>query len=35
MIRLDPIREDEMETGSWFWKYEMKGTHINLEMVEL
>ncbi|WOK95503.1 UTP--glucose-1-phosphate uridylyltransferase 3, chloroplastic [Canna indica] len=35
ITKLDPIREEMMETGSWFWKYETRGTCINLEMVEL
>ncbi|ONK77069.1 uncharacterized protein A4U43_C02F2790 [Asparagus officinalis] len=34
-VKLDPIREEMMDRGSWFWKYNIKGTHIHLEMVEL
>ncbi|XP_042384775.1 UTP--glucose-1-phosphate uridylyltransferase 3, chloroplastic isoform X1 [Zingiber officinale] len=35
LVKLDPIPEEMMETGSWFWKYETSETNINLEMVEL
>lgn len=34
-VKLDPIGAEMMDTGSWFWKYSIKGTHIHLEMVEL
>ncbi|XXG85906.1 hypothetical protein AAC387_Pa11g0905 [Persea americana] len=33
--KLDSIKKEMMDTGSWFWKYTLKGTHIHLEMVEL
>ncbi|KAM5556726.1 UTP--glucose-1-phosphate uridylyltransferase 3, chloroplastic [Rosa sericea] len=34
-IGLDPIAENMMDSGSWYWKYGIKGTHIQLELVEL
>jgi hypothetical protein len=34
-IGLDPIKENMMDSGSWYWKYGIKGTHIQLELVEL
>lgn len=34
-IKLDPLKNKVMDSGSWFWKYTLKGTHIHLEMVEL
>ncbi|XP_077215330.1 UDP-glucose pyrophosphorylase 3 [Tasmannia lanceolata] len=33
--KLDPIKSEMMDRGSWFWNYKLKGTHIHLEMVEL
>ncbi|CAN6587679.1 unnamed protein product [Malus baccata var. baccata] len=33
--RLDPIEQNMMDSGSWFWEYRIKGTHIQLELVEL
>lgn len=35
VVNLNPIREDLMDGGSWFWKYKIKGTHVQLEMMEL
>ncbi|XP_068644219.1 UTP--glucose-1-phosphate uridylyltransferase 3, chloroplastic-like [Aristolochia californica] len=35
VVKLDPIKKDMMDSGSWFWKYKLKGTHFQLEMVEL
>ncbi|XP_073009831.1 UTP--glucose-1-phosphate uridylyltransferase 3, chloroplastic [Typha latifolia] len=35
VVKLDPISDELMDSGSWFWKYNVKGTHINLEMIEL
>lgn len=35
VVKVDPIKEEMMDTGSWFWKYQKKGTHIHLEMIEL
>nr|XP_010907871.1 UTP--glucose-1-phosphate uridylyltransferase 3, chloroplastic [Elaeis guineensis] len=35
IVKLEHIREDLMDNGSWFWKYKIKGTHIYLEMIEL
>ncbi|KAK8508246.1 hypothetical protein V6N13_055689 [Hibiscus sabdariffa] len=34
-VQLDPIPQNLMDTGSWFWKYNINGTHIFLELVEL
>ncbi|XP_068669032.1 UTP--glucose-1-phosphate uridylyltransferase 3, chloroplastic-like [Aristolochia californica] len=34
-VKLGSIKKDMMDCGSWFWKYKLKGTHIQLEMVEL
>ncbi|PQQ16998.1 UTP--glucose-1-phosphate uridylyltransferase 3 chloroplastic [Prunus yedoensis var. nudiflora] len=34
-VRLDPIEQNMMDSGSWYWEYSIKGTHIQLEMVEL
>ncbi|KAL5710087.1 UTP--glucose-1-phosphate uridylyltransferase 3 [Ranunculus cassubicifolius] len=34
-MKLNPIAEEMMDSGSWFWKYKLKDTHIHLEMVEL
>uniref|UniRef100_A0A5B7BSI7 UGP3-like C-terminal hexapeptide repeats domain-containing protein n=1 Tax=Davidia involucrata TaxID=16924 RepID=A0A5B7BSI7_DAVIN len=34
-VQLNPIEEKLMDSGSWFWNYKIKGTHIHLEMVEL
>ncbi|XP_058110341.1 UTP--glucose-1-phosphate uridylyltransferase 3, chloroplastic isoform X2 [Magnolia sinica] len=35
LVKLDPIKTEMMDSGSWFWKYKLDGTHIRLEMVEL
>ncbi|XP_042512379.1 UTP--glucose-1-phosphate uridylyltransferase 3, chloroplastic isoform X2 [Macadamia integrifolia] len=34
-VKLDPIDKNMKDTGSWFWKYKLNGTHIQLEMVDL
>lgn len=34
-VQLTPISDEMMDTGSWFWRYCINGTHIQLEMVEL
>ncbi|PRQ59485.1 putative UTP--glucose-1-phosphate uridylyltransferase [Rosa chinensis] len=34
-IGLDPIAENMMDSGSWYWKYGIKDTNIQLELVEL
>ncbi|OMO50056.1 hypothetical protein CCACVL1_30665 [Corchorus capsularis] len=34
-VQLDTIPQNLMDSGSWFWKYNIGGTHILLEMVEL
>ncbi|KAJ4970072.1 hypothetical protein NE237_003171 [Protea cynaroides] len=34
-VKLDPIEKNMMDSGSWFWKYKLNGTHIQLEMVDL
>lgn len=33
--QLKPIEEQFMDSGSWFWNYKIKSTHVQLEMVEL
>ncbi|XP_039143478.1 UTP--glucose-1-phosphate uridylyltransferase 3, chloroplastic-like isoform X2 [Dioscorea cayenensis subsp. rotundata] len=35
VVKLEPIKEEMMDSGSWFWKYKLNGTHIQLELVEL
>lgn len=35
VVRLDPIEQNMMDSGSWYWEYSIKGTHIQLEMVDL
>ncbi|KAH7656760.1 UTP--glucose-1-phosphate uridylyltransferase protein [Dioscorea alata] len=35
VVKLEPIEEEMMDSGSWFWKYKLNGTHIQLELVEL
>ncbi|KAF9596503.1 hypothetical protein IFM89_012234 [Coptis chinensis] len=34
-IKVNALEQHMMDSGSWFWKYKLKGTHIHLEMVEL
>ncbi|XP_022746788.1 UTP--glucose-1-phosphate uridylyltransferase 3, chloroplastic-like isoform X5 [Durio zibethinus] len=34
-VQSDPIPQNLMDTGSWFWKYNINGSHILLEMAEL
>ncbi|XP_040999798.1 UTP--glucose-1-phosphate uridylyltransferase 3, chloroplastic isoform X1 [Juglans microcarpa x Juglans regia] len=34
-VQLDPIEPSIMDSGSWFWNYKIKGSHIQLELVEL
>ncbi|KAL0382150.1 UNVERIFIED_CONTAM: UTP--glucose-1-phosphate uridylyltransferase 3, chloroplastic [Sesamum calycinum] len=34
-VQLKPIKEDLMDTGTWFWNYKIRGTHIELELIEL
>ncbi|XP_035539089.1 UTP--glucose-1-phosphate uridylyltransferase 3, chloroplastic isoform X2 [Juglans regia] len=34
-VQLDPIEPSIMDSGSWFWNYKIKGSHIKLELVEL
>ena len=33
-VDLNPIEEKMMDSGSWFWNYQINGTHIHLELVE-
>ncbi|KAF3433372.1 hypothetical protein FNV43_RR24474 [Rhamnella rubrinervis] len=33
-VKLDRIEQNMMDSGSWFWNYKIKGTHIHLELVE-
>ncbi|CAH2064010.1 unnamed protein product [Thlaspi arvense] len=34
-IDLEAMKEEEMETGSWYWNYQLNGSHIHLEQVEV
>ncbi|KAL3652255.1 UTP--glucose-1-phosphate uridylyltransferase 3, chloroplastic [Castilleja foliolosa] len=34
-VQLKPIEEDLTDSGTWFWNYKIRGTHIVLELVEL
>ncbi|KAL3523999.1 hypothetical protein ACH5RR_016833 [Cinchona calisaya] len=34
-VQINIIEEKLMDSGSWFWSYKIKGTHIELELVEL
>ncbi|KAL5732899.1 hypothetical protein ACOSQ2_032591 [Xanthoceras sorbifolium] len=34
-VQLDPIEPSMMDTGSWYWKYNISGNHILLELVDL
>ncbi|XP_059627949.1 UTP--glucose-1-phosphate uridylyltransferase 3, chloroplastic [Cornus florida] len=34
VIQLNPIEKKLMDSGSWLWNYKIKGTHIQLELVE-
>ncbi|KAI0519281.1 hypothetical protein KFK09_006723 [Dendrobium nobile] len=34
-VKLDPIKDEMMERGSWFWEYKMNGSHIQLQKIEL
>ncbi|KAF4352766.1 hypothetical protein G4B88_010166 [Cannabis sativa] len=33
-VQLEPIDKNMVESGSWYWKYKIKGSHIELELVE-
>lgn len=33
-VELVPIEQNMMDSGSWYWKYKIKGLHIELELVE-
>ncbi|XP_010554677.1 PREDICTED: UTP--glucose-1-phosphate uridylyltransferase 3, chloroplastic [Tarenaya hassleriana] len=33
-IDLEPIKQELMETGTWYWKYQLKGTHVQIEQAE-
>ncbi|KAL7108918.1 hypothetical protein ACP275_06G143000 [Erythranthe tilingii] len=33
-INLKPIEDELMDSGTWFWKYKLNGTHVELESVE-
>ncbi|XP_012456147.1 UTP--glucose-1-phosphate uridylyltransferase 3, chloroplastic isoform X1 [Gossypium raimondii] len=35
VVQMDLIPQNLMDNGSWFWKYDTKGSHILLELVEL
>ncbi|XP_017984691.1 PREDICTED: UTP--glucose-1-phosphate uridylyltransferase 3, chloroplastic [Theobroma cacao] len=34
-LQLDPLPQNLMDRGSWFWKYNINGCHILLELIEL
>ncbi|XP_022764976.1 UTP--glucose-1-phosphate uridylyltransferase 3, chloroplastic-like isoform X2 [Durio zibethinus] len=34
-VQLDPIPQNLMDSGSWLWKYNINGSHILLELIEL
>ncbi|PKA60276.1 hypothetical protein AXF42_Ash008335 [Apostasia shenzhenica] len=34
-VQLYPIKDEMMETGSWFWDYAINGSHIQLQKIEL
>ncbi|KAK0592486.1 hypothetical protein LWI29_020045 [Acer saccharum] len=34
-VQLDPIELSMMDTGSWYWKFNINGNHILLELVDL
>ncbi|KAK6145538.1 hypothetical protein DH2020_022358 [Rehmannia glutinosa] len=34
-VQLKPIEEDLMDSGTWFWNYKIRGTHVALELIEL
>lgn len=34
-INLEPLKEEVVETGSWYWNYQVNGSHIHLEQVEV
>ncbi|KAF6164905.1 hypothetical protein GIB67_017108 [Kingdonia uniflora] len=33
-VKLEEIERERMDRGSWFWKYKLNGSHINLEIAE-
>ncbi|XP_020583179.1 UTP--glucose-1-phosphate uridylyltransferase 3, chloroplastic isoform X2 [Phalaenopsis equestris] len=34
-VKLELIKDEMMDTGSWFWEYKINGSHIQLQKVEL
>jgi uncharacterized protein involved in tolerance to divalent cations len=34
-INLEALKEEVMETGSWYWNYQLNGSHIHLQQVEV
>ncbi|KAL6841388.1 hypothetical protein ACP4OV_028906 [Aristida adscensionis] len=34
-VQLDPISEEMMNSGTWYWKYTVDGVHVKLNMIEL
>ncbi|KFK34847.1 hypothetical protein AALP_AA5G200800 [Arabis alpina] len=34
-INLEAMKEEIMETGSWYWNYQLNGSHIHLEQVQV
>ncbi|KAF8719511.1 hypothetical protein HU200_024236 [Digitaria exilis] len=35
VVKLEPISEELMDSGTWHWKYTVDGAHVKLNMVEL
>lgn len=35
VVKLDLIRDELMDSGTWHWKYSVDGVHVKLNMVEL
>jgi hypothetical protein len=35
VVKLDLIRDELMDSGTWHWKYAVDGVHVKLNMVEL
>ncbi|KAG8390128.1 hypothetical protein BUALT_Bualt01G0051300 [Buddleja alternifolia] len=34
-VQLKPIEEELIDSGTWFWNYNVNGTHIELELMDL
>jgi hypothetical protein len=35
VVKLEPISQELMDSGTWHWKYTVDGAHVKLNMVEL